>query len=623
MTLGFKCGIEIHQQLDTYKLFCSCPSVLREDEPQIIVRRRMRAVAGETGEVDKAAMQEVLKNREIVYQAYKDTNCLVEVDEEPPHNINEEALTLVLKFCLLVNAHIVDKIQVMRKTVIDGSNTSGFQRTCLLGYDGKISTSLGDVTITSICLEEDAARKISESEYEIIYRVDRLGIPLIEITTDASIQNPQHAKETAEKIGTILRTLKVKRGLGTIRQDVNVSIEGGARVEIKGCQELNLIPKILEYEIKRHEMLISVKEELNVREAKSRDFEENFVDFGEIFKDTKCKVIVNAIRSNNVVYGVKLKNFSCLIGNKFCGISKEPRLGKEISCYVKTGTKLKGLFHSDELPNYGITEDEIKKVREILNCNENDGFILIAGDKEDVLNGLKITVERAKMTLLGVPEETRKAVEEETEYMRPLPGASRMYPETDVPMIEVSNNFIEEIRKNLPESPDSKFERYASIVGKELANQLLHSKISSMFDKFTEKFKVKPSAIAGLLLSTPKEIKKKYNIDFDFSSEENLNLCDKVIELIERGKISYSSVSEIFYYAKKENKDIESIVKEKNIGLATRDEILNVAKEIIAKDASTSANKEKFKGMIMGKFKGRANIEDVEEVVKELWCLNS
>lgn len=618
MNIGFKCGIEIHQQLDTHKLFCSCPSILREDTPQIVVHRKMRTVAGEMGEIDKAAMSEFLKNKEIIYQAYNDTNCLVELDEEPPHRINEEGLIIALKFCLLVNARIVDNIQVMRKTVIDGSNTSGFQRTALIGYDGKISTSLGDVKITSICIEEDAARKISEMENEITYRVDRLGIPLIEITTDTSVLNPQHAKEVAEKIGTILRTLKVKRGIGTIRQDVNVSIEGGARIEIKGCQELNLIPKILEHEIKRQEILIAVKEELNTRigNIKPPKQKENFTNLHEIFRNTECKIIKDAIEKGKVCFGVKLMNFAGLLGSKFCSISKEPRLGKEISQYVKTGTKLKGLFHSDELPNYGISEDEIKETRKILNCSESDAFILITGDKEDVLKGLKIALERAENALLGVPEETRKASDEETEYMRPLPGASRMYPETDVPMIEINKNFIENVRKNLPELLDSKFDRYYSLVGKELANQLIHSKISNIFDKFVEGFKVKPSIIASILLSTPKEIKKKYGIDF--SIEENFDLCEKVIYLIEKRQISYSSISEIFYYVKKENKEINEVIKEKNLTLATKDDILKAAMEILTKDESLKTNNGKFKGVIMGKFKGRANIEDVEDVIKQL-----
>ncbi|PKP58811.1 MAG: hypothetical protein CVT89_02225, partial [Candidatus Altiarchaeales archaeon HGW-Altiarchaeales-2] len=204
----------------------------------------------------------------------------------------------------------------------------------------------------------------------------------------------------------------------------------------------------------------------------------------EIFKNTQCTIIKSAIENQKVCYGVKLKNFSGLLGSKFCGISKEPRLGKEISQYVKTGTKLRGLFHSDELPNYGISEDEIKEVRKILSCCESDAFILLTGNTEDVLKGMKIAVERVKMTLSGVPEETRKATGEETEYMRPLPGASRMYPETDVAMIETDAKFIEKVRKNLPELIDSKFERYASMVGKELANQLIHSKISVIFDKF-------------------------------------------------------------------------------------------------------------------------------------------
>jgi len=614
MVFEFKCGLEIHQQLDTHKLFCSCPSILREDEPDIIVRRRMRIVAGETGEIDKAALDEVLKNKEIVYQAYNDTNCLVELDEEPPHSINEEALEIALKFCLIVDAKIVDKIQVMRKTVLDGSNTSGFQRTCLVGYDGKISTSKGDVKIVSICLEEDAARKISETENEIIYRVDRLGIPLIEITTDASIADPEHAKEVAEKIGGILRTLKVKRGIGTIRQDINVSIKGGARVEIKGFQELNLIPKILKYEIERQKHLIHIKEELKARGVKEEDFEENFYDLSEIFKNTKCSIIKNAIENKKSVYGVKLKKFSNLLGSKFCGIS--PRLGKEISQYVKAKTKLKGLFHSDELPNYGISEEEVKKVREILKCDNDDAFIMISGDKEEVIKGLKFAVERAKMCIFGVPEETRRAENEETVYMRSLPGSARMYPETDVPLIEINENYIEKIRNELPESIDSRFKRYENLVGKEMGKQLIHSKIYQIFDKLVNAYKVKPSIIGSILLSVPNEIKKKFKVEVDV--EENVDLYENVIKFIEERKISRSSVPEIIYYAKKEGKDINAIIDEKNLRIVTKDEISNTVREIIEKDKSLIANKQRLKGIIMGKFKGRANIEDVEEILNEL-----
>jgi len=213
--LGFMCGIEIHQQIDTHKLFCECPSLIREDEPDKKVMRKMRAVAGELGNVDPAALHEFLRNRILEYQAYNDTTCLVELDEEPPHPINKQALKTTLEVALLLNASILDEVHVMRKTVIDGSNTSGFQRTMLAAVDGQLETSEGTINIPSICLEEDAARIIETIGDTVVYRLDRLGIPLVEIATDPDIKNAKHAREVAEKLGSILRACKVKRGLGT------------------------------------------------------------------------------------------------------------------------------------------------------------------------------------------------------------------------------------------------------------------------------------------------------------------------------------------------------------------------------------------------------------------------
>ena len=250
--LGFKCGLEIHQQLEGKKLFCNCLTLNSDKEPNVKVERKLRAVAGETGEIDIAAQHEMSKNRRFVYESSSEDTCLVEYDEEPPHGLNKEALETALKVALLLNAKIVDEIQVMRKTVIDGSNVSGFQRTALIAMDGFIETSHGKVSIPTICLEEEAAQKIWEGKDFVKYRLERLGIPLVEIATGTEIKNPEHAKEVASHIGMILRSVEgVKRGLGTIRQDVNISIRSGARTEIKGFQELKIIPKIIEYEVKR------------------------------------------------------------------------------------------------------------------------------------------------------------------------------------------------------------------------------------------------------------------------------------------------------------------------------------------------------------------------------------
>ena len=297
-SLGFKCGIEIHQQLDTHKLFCSCPSEIREDEPDIIVKRKMRAVAGEIGDVDPAALHEFLRGREFVYQAYSDTNCLVELDEEPPHPLNEEALDIALEISLLLNARPVDELQVMRKTVIDGSNTSGFQRTILIAMDGYLDTEMGKIGIPTICLEEDAARKIEEKKDVTVYRLDRLGIPLIEICTTPDIKSPGHAREVAEKLGMILRaTGKVKRGLGTIRQDLNVSIKDGGRIEIKGVQDLRLIKNVLRREVERQLMLIKIKEELLKRGIREDDLKSEFFDVTSVFENTRSGVIAKILEN--------------------------------------------------------------------------------------------------------------------------------------------------------------------------------------------------------------------------------------------------------------------------------------------------------------------------------------
>src|SRR3989344_4463932 len=253
--LKFKSGLEIHQQIDTEKLFCKCPSILRSDEPDFIITRRLHAVAGESGEVDIAAQYQSSLKKEFVYRFYKDNNCLIELDEEPPHEINQEALKIALQISLLLNCKIIPITQIMRKTVIDGSNTSGFQRTALIAYGGFVETTFGKVGIDTICLEEDSARKVREEGNKVYYNLDRLGVPLIEIATAPDIKSPEQAKETALHIGEILRSCKVKRGIGTIRQDVNVSIRGENRVELKGVQDMKMFVKIIENEVLRQKKL--------------------------------------------------------------------------------------------------------------------------------------------------------------------------------------------------------------------------------------------------------------------------------------------------------------------------------------------------------------------------------
>ncbi|HOV52002.1 MAG TPA: Glu-tRNA(Gln) amidotransferase subunit GatE, partial [Methanothrix sp.] len=343
-TLGLVCGIEIHQQLDTAcKLFCGCPTKHREvEESNFEFFRYLRPSRSELGKIDRAALEEVLVSRKFVYKSY-DTTCLVEADEEPPREINREALEISLVIARLLNMEIVDEVHTMRKMVIDGSNTSGFQRTAYIGSSGSINTSQGPVGISILCLEEEAARIIADNGDSLIFSLDRLGIPLVEIGTAPDIVSPAHAREVAQYLGMILRsTGRVKRGLGTIRQDVNVSIKGGARVEVKGVQALNLVDKIVEFEALRQSRLLEIRDELQRRKASVSD---RTWDITELFTSTSSKVMARSLKSGGVVLAGLLRGFEGLVGRE---IQPGRRLGTEMSDRAKRAG-VGGIFHTDEL----------------------------------------------------------------------------------------------------------------------------------------------------------------------------------------------------------------------------------------------------------------------------------
>jgi glutamyl-tRNA(Gln) amidotransferase subunit E len=301
--VGLKCGLEIHQQLEGKKLFCKCPTHIRDDNPHFTTNRKLRAVAGESGKVDIAALHEMQKGKWFAYESYKDTTCLVELDETPPERINNDALETALQVSLMMHCKIVDQAHIMRKTVVDGSNTSGFQRTGQLATNGYIDTPDGKVSIEGVSIEEDSARIIKNTASHSLYRLDRLGIPLVEIGTGPDIKTPEQAKQVAETIGLILRsTGKAKRGLGTIRQDVNVSIKGGERVEIKGAQDLKLIPTLIETEIGRQQALIEVTKELHNR--KVTKIESKIEDLTHILAKSESTIIKNTLEKSGAIMGV-------------------------------------------------------------------------------------------------------------------------------------------------------------------------------------------------------------------------------------------------------------------------------------------------------------------------------
>ena len=503
--IGLKCGIEIHQQLEGKKLFCSCPTTLREDAAHFVVERKIRASAGESGEVDVAAQQEQFKDRIFSYEGYYDSTCLVELDEEPPHEINQEALYTVLQFCKIVGVEVSPIVQVMRKTIVDGSATSAFQRTALVARGGSIETPEGKVRIDNINLEEDAAKIIQDTFERKTYRVDRLGIPLIEIGTAPDIHTPQQAYETAKQIGMLLRSLPgVKRGLGTIRQDVNVSIKGGARIEIKGVQDLRQISLFVELEVKRQLELLKLREEL--KKLKLNAF--MILDVSTIFQQSSSKVIVSTLKQRGMVGALKLAGLQGYLKRE---LQPQYHVGTELSGRAKAFAGVAGIFHSDELPAYGITAEEVQAIRKELKCGEKDAFVVVSDTAMKVERALLAVYERAAQIWDGIPKEVRKVHDDgTTSFLRLMPGAARMYPETDVALIRPDTRAV-----RLPELLGAKIERYQKMgLSKDLAEQVAKSDKVILFEELTQQYPaMKPAFVAEVLTSMLLEIKRQYQQD--------------------------------------------------------------------------------------------------------------
>jgi glutamyl-tRNA(Gln) amidotransferase subunit E len=471
-----KIGIEIHQRLGTNKLFCKCGSVIDEEgKPDLVIRRRLHPVFSELGEVDEASQAEFAKGREFEYQVFRGHNCLVEMDEEPPGTMNEDALRIALDIALHLNATPVDEVHVMRKTVIDGSNTSGFQRTCIVAFGGHIDSSRGSVAIPMIAVEEESAGIVSASEGRASYRLDRLGIPLIEITTAPDIKDGAHLQEVAEKLGMVLRaTGNVARGLGTIRQDVNISTEGGARVEIKGAQDLKMLPAMVELEVGRQTELVKVLAELLRR--KRIPAEPSPADVTAVFKETKAALIANGLKSGSAALAQKLPGMGGLLGTV---IAPGRRFGTEISDYAKRAG-VKGIIHSDEdLSKYQISAEEADAVRKAVGAGKDDAFIMVVAPRAQAEKAISYAIMRANMDY--VPEETRRANPDGTSsYMRPLPGKARLYPETDVPPIPITAEMLASLEKS--ESLHEKKGRLEKELNKEMAARMLKSRNLHLYE---------------------------------------------------------------------------------------------------------------------------------------------
>jgi len=616
--IGLKVGLEIHQQLNTNKkLFCKCRPI-ESDEYTEKFSRSLRTAKSELGKLDPAALFEKTKSKKINYYANSQSSCLVEKDEEPPHDLDHNAKRISLLISSMLESKIFSEIHVMRKTVIDGSNTSGFQRTMLVSQGGNLKVGEKKIGVQAVCLEEDAAKLLSNEQNETNYSLDRLGVPLVEIALEPVSTKPSEVKEIALTLGRLLRaTRMVKRGIGSIRQDVNISVSGGGGVvEVKGVQQLDQLEKIIGYEAKRQHGLIQIGEKL--KKLSITITEEDVFDISQVLKECESTIIQKVLKSKAKIKAIRLRNFSGIFGfEPYPGI----RLGKEIGQLVRF-FGIGGVFHSDELPNYGINDSDVGKVRKHLELADKDSFLIIAGEDSKLEYAVNSIVKRIQDAVNGVPAETRAATQDgETIFLRPRPGASRMYPETDIPSISVIPEEVKLARENIPKSWD---ESIAEIQQKydlnsQLSEQIFDSEYTELFEKICENKKNSPNFVASILCSSITNMERQ-GLDATLLKPEHII---ESFELLASDKIPKESLEIIFenimssksgnVKTAMQSTDISSMNEDELNGIL--DKIIQNNMELVKKLGENAVNT--MMGIAMKEVRGKASGKVVNDLLRK------
>lgn len=597
-----KVGLEIHQQLDSRnKLFCNC-KIVDSTEHDFTFRRILHPTQSEMGSYDQAALFESKKIKTVKYLSSKNSNCLIESDEEPPKMVNTEALELVLTISLALHCTIEDELHVMRKIVIDGSNTTGFQRTILVGRNGYLDVDGIRVGIQSICLEEDAARIINEDKNNKddakMYALDRLGIPLIEIALDPISNTPAFVTNVAQTVGRLLRaTKKVTRGLGSIRQDVNISTDGGAVVEVKGVQQLSQLALVIEYESKRQNGLNQIAKELKDRKMDESKFLDNITDVTEYMSLSTSKIVKKILNGDSRFMGFVLRDFGGILSFE---PSEGIRLGRELGEVAKS-YGIGGIFHSDELPNYGITSEDVKQLSSILKINKNDAFVLIGGPQALLDSVILELSNRIKKSFSGVVAETRSVrLDGVTVFSRPRPGSSRMYPETDIPYIAIDENRLKELSMNIPvpwnEVIDQICKKYT--INRTLAENIFDSQYFSLFENLVSYTSISPSFIISKLTEDLVSLERQ-GYDISILTQEDLFY---LFEQLDKSRISKESIPIILErLLSKQGGSIDEIISSFGSEV-TEEDIDGIVKKIIVENEKIISQKGMDSiGLLMGR----------------------
>ena len=623
VAINLKVGFEIHQQLATKnKLFCNCDCEDVKDY-QMSFMRKLRPTQSELGDYDPAALFEFKKVRNIKYYASHNSSCLVEADEEPPHGINKEALKTALILCVTLQSKIVDEVHTMRKIVIDGSNTSGFQRTALIGIGGRLNVDGKKVGVQSICIEEDAAKLISDDGLTRSYGLDRLCVPLIEIALEPVSGKPDEIVTVAHTLGRLLRaTKRVTRGLGSIRQDINISIMNGSIVEVKGVQRLEQLAKVIEYEMLRQHGLFLIAQRLK-EDIKTDEIEVGgkIEDVTDILSKSSSKVVKELLVADNFRFkGIRVRGFGGIISfEPYPGI----RVGKQIGELVRF-YGLGGIFHSDELPNYGITKEEVDAVLNRLNISsENDAFVILGGSTDKLESAIQAVIRRLNVVLEGVPAETRAATfDGKTVYSRPRPGAARMYPETDIPPVPVDSSSIDLLSSMVPIPWDEMVNLIAKKynLNQKLAEQVYDSNYFGLFQKVVGIVKkIPPTFIASKLTEDLVNFERQ-GLDTDLLTDE---IIIDTFRKLEEGAVGKESVILIFEkIMKKEAASVEQAINVLGIAGLTTQQLEEIIAKILEDNISTIMQKQMGSlGMLMGRsmavLRGKADGQKVNKILKD------
>lgn len=515
--IGFKSGLEIHQQLLTEKkLFCRCPAGRYNNKYDAEILRHMRPTLSELGEYDGTALMEFKTKKNIIYRINRETVCTYEMDDTPPFLINEQALEIAVGCGILLDCKIVDEMHIIRKQYLDGSIPTGFQRTAIFAVDGKIPYKDREIDIMQVSIEEDSCREISDYGHDRIYNTDRLGMPLIETVTAPQMRTPVEVAEVGQICRRLVRsTGNVRTGIGAGREDVNVSVTGGTRIEIKGVPKLSRIPLLTYNEAMRQWNLLKLKEELKSRGITEENFNATAFDVTNLVRKSYYQPVRLALQKNWLVKCVVLKGFKKLLNWQ---TQTDTYFSKEISDRVRVIaclTNLPNLIHSDSKGD-SLSSADWQKIKKHCSATDNDTLVLVWGNEIDSETAVKEIIIRAKEATIGIPSETRQALHDGTNgFERILPGPDRMYPDTDLPPKRITRESLEKIKTNLPKQIWLNEKWYKELgIPEDTIEPLAVSRYNRLFESLVLEMNIDPVFAAVVLVQFVKRLaRKKLNVN--------------------------------------------------------------------------------------------------------------